>query len=172
MQIINCTITRERISELNPHFYTTSSASYDGVMTAADGNKIYFLTKLTRDVDRESATADVTFFGLPSAGLVKECVRHIFFKMTENENMLKADHVLQAFYSRLDCLPRRSHAMKDFYEFSANFPRTSAREVSWDSYVERTLAWCDRLMADTDLIRSSRRDIAKAVSQRKSCNQD
>ena len=70
-QIINCTVTRERITSLNPHFYTTSSAPFEGTVTAVDGVDTNFLAKLTRDVDRDSATVDLIFLGLPSPALVK-----------------------------------------------------------------------------------------------------
>jgi hypothetical protein len=99
-------MTREQISELNPHFYTTSSATYEGSVVASDGCRVNFLTKLTKDVERDSATADVTFLGLPSSPLAIEVISHIFFKMTENQNMLKNDHVLW-YAARFKCAFRR-----------------------------------------------------------------
>ena len=64
-------MTREHITTLNPHFYTTSSAPFEGTVTAIDGVNTNFLAKLTRDVDRDSATVDLIFLGLPSPALVK-----------------------------------------------------------------------------------------------------
>ena len=39
-------MTRERITSLNPHFYTTSSAPFEGTVTAVDGVDTNFLAKV------------------------------------------------------------------------------------------------------------------------------
>jgi len=152
-RIINCTVTRERITSLNPHFYTTSSAPFEGTVTAIDGVDTNFLAKLTRDVDRDSATVDLIFLGLPSPALVKECVRHVFYRMSSGTSLLGSDHVLRSFHCRFECLPRRHRAMQDIFEFSAAFPRKSAFDMTWEEYADRTVAWCDRLVADTAPLR-------------------
>ena len=98
-------MTRERITSLNPHFYTTSSAPFEGTVTAVDGVDTNFLAKvcsynfgvgiwarnlqfaipsgfkLTRDVDRDSATVDLIYLGLPSPALVKVCV--IYYRVSK-----------------------------------------------------------------------------------------
>jgi hypothetical protein len=55
--------------------------------------------------------------------------------------------------------------MRDMFEFSASFPRTHAFKSTWDTYVERTIGWCDRLMADTSLIQSSPALRHRTISQ-------
>ena len=46
-----------------------------------------------------------------------------------------------------------SNIIQDIFEFSAAFPRKSAFDLSWEEYVDRTVAWCDRLVADTAPLR-------------------
>lgn len=50
-------------------------------------------------------------------------------------------------------IPPRNVFAQDIFEFSAAFPRKSAFDVVWEDYVDRTVAWCDRLVADTAPIR-------------------
>ena len=46
-----------------------------------------------------------------------------------------------------------SNIIQDIFEFSAAFPRKSAFDLGWEEYVDRTVAWCDRLVADTAPLR-------------------
>ena len=107
----------------------------------------------------------------------------MFYRMSSGTSLLGSSHVLRSFHCRFECLPRRHRAMQvrwlsighhhwyysflqifmnsrvlsniiqDIFEFSAAFPRKSAFDLSWEEYVDRTVAWCDRLVADTAPLR-------------------
>ena len=203
-------MTRERITSLNPHFYTTSSAPFEGTVTAIDGVDTNFLAKLTRDVDRDSATVDLIFLGLPSPALVKARPLRLVLdaEVTYFSNFRSASDTSSTGCPRApassapttcsarftvassvcregigrcrdgtrsnDCcmifvfvlvlvtlilqqVDRSSHApsniIQDIFEFSAAFPRKSAFDMTWEEYADRTVAWCDRLVADTAPLR-------------------
>ena len=57
------------------------------------------------------------------------------------------------FSSDFDILKCPLKHFQDIFEFSAAFPRKSAFDLSWEEYVDRTVAWCDRLVADTAPLR-------------------
>ena len=65
----------------------------------------------------------------------------------------RSSSLVSFFSSDFDILKCPLKHFQDIFEFSAAFPRKSAFDLSWEEYVDRTVAWCDRLVADTAPLR-------------------